>query len=70
MDGCEKFLISELKDPSSYERISVKIKDTITELENAEEDYKYFKGEYDDQVKIEKGWEDTYGKDMVKRCWY
>ena len=52
IDDCEKHLVSELKDPSSYERINVKIKDTITELSDAEECYKTMKGLYDDDVKL------------------
>ena len=40
---CEDFLIKNLKDPNSYERIEAKITDTITSLEWATENVNYDK---------------------------
>ena len=52
ISGCEESLKQNLKDPSSYERIDVKIKDTITSLEWGQDRLNLVKSFMDDDFNM------------------
>ena len=52
ISGCEENLKQNLKDPSSYERIDVRIKDTITSLEWGQDHLNLTKSFMDDDFNM------------------
>jgi hypothetical protein len=61
ISDCEENLKQNLKDPSSYERIDVKIKDTITSLKWGQNNLSDYKSYMDDELKF---FNETKGSDL------